>query len=101
MLCSLQAPFSIKEWENSVPAWLIAFAFLVYVGVWTAKQLKGIFGASPDGLTAQQQIEVKRLIDETVWKRDAKGGLHWANNQITRWLWEEEEQKERRKEPRL
>lgn len=35
----MQSPFSAKDWANYVPAWVIAFGFLVYLGVWAAKQL--------------------------------------------------------------
>lgn len=79
--------------------------------VWAAKQLNqiGAFKSREDrskeirGLSAEQREEVRLMIErleKDVWKRGEKGGLHYANNQINRWLWEEEENLDRRKKPR-
>lgn len=35
----MQVPFNPKDWANSIPAWLLAFGFLVGIGVYAAKQL--------------------------------------------------------------
>jgi hypothetical protein len=35
----MEMPFNPKEWSNTIPAWLMAFGFLVGVVVWAAKQV--------------------------------------------------------------
>lgn len=39
MLYILQLPFNPKDLSNSIPVWIVAFAFLLYMGVWAAKAL--------------------------------------------------------------
>ena len=39
MIPAGQTPPLPPDWANSLPAWVVAFAFLVGVGVWAAKQL--------------------------------------------------------------
>lgn len=94
----MQSPFGVKDFGDSIPAWLIAFSFLVSLGVWTAKQLKGIFGVqdksntnSEDGLSPKQELQVRKLIEDLVVKTGEKGGLHDLKNKVTSLLWQHEE----------
>lgn len=51
-----QEPFVPKDWSSSLPAWLIAFAFLISLGVWTAKQLKEVFGNGKKPPEAKREL---------------------------------------------
>jgi hypothetical protein len=111
MVVLYQVPFNIKDWSVALPASIVAVGALIYIFIWALRQLKGmgIIGhadkpeaqeVSSKKLTAEQELQVREMIDSIVWKRNEKGGLHWANNQIIRWMWEEEDKKDRRKMPR-
>lgn len=95
-----QLPVNPKDWSVALPASILGLVALIYVLVWSIKQLAPVFkGTSekPTGLTAQQCLEVRQLIEDMVIKPGELGGLHDLKNKVTRLLWKGEE---RRREPR-
>lgn len=82
----VQVPFDPKNW-SILPISIIAVGFLVYIGVWAAKQL-GIVKPKENGhLTARQELEVRGLIDSMCIMRGEPGGLHYLNNKLRELLW--------------
>lgn len=60
-----QVPFSPKDWSNSIPAWLLAFGFLVGIGVYAAKQLGLVKQPGDNGKREPSSGELK----PEVWHR--------------------------------